>query len=104
MVRTSHNEHLGRPSQCEWQLTNIYNVLINFKSTSSCVLGLSNWYSSEISVEGDGEPLGEGLLGAVLESRGYGPLDRRHQREASAWLHGHCLHKQSKSSLTILTS
>ena len=59
---------------------------------------------SEMTVEGDGEPLGEGLLGAVLESRGYGPLDRRHQREASAWLHGHCFHKQSQSSLTILTS
>ena len=58
---------------------------------------------SEITVEGDGEPLGEGLLGAVLESRGYGPLDRRHQREASAWIHGHyCFHKKPFISITTL--
>ena len=44
---------------------------------------------SENTVEGDGEPLGEGLLGAVLKSRGHGPLDGRHQRKASARLHGH---------------
>ena len=50
---------------------------------------------SEISVQGDGKPLGEGLLGAVRESRGHGPLDGRHQREASAWIHGYyCFHKK----------
>ena len=57
---------------------------------------------SEISVQGDGEPLGEGLLGAVLKSGGHGPLDGRDQREASAWIHGQCFHKQQSSSLTYL--
>ena len=50
---------------------------------------------SEIYVQGNGEPLGEGLLGAVRESRGHGPLDGRHQREAFAWIYGHyCFHKK----------
>ena len=34
---------------------------------------------SENTVKGDGEPLGEGLLGAVLKFGGHGPLDGRHQ-------------------------
>ena len=57
---------------------------------------------SEISVQGDGKPLGEGLLGAVLKSGGHGPLDGRHQREASAWIHGQCFHKQQSPSLAYL--
>ena len=37
---------------------------------------------------GDGEQLGEGLLGDVRDPRGHRPVDRRDQREASAGLHG----------------
>ena len=37
---------------------------------------------------GDGEQLGEGLLGDVRKPRGHRPVDRRDQRETSAGLHG----------------
>ena len=55
---------------------------------------LIGFLESDNTVQGDGEPLGEGLLRAVRESRGYGSLDRRDQRETSAWINGHYFHKQ----------
>ena len=68
------------------------NALKGF-SVQQLSLQLIGLFESDNTVQGDGEPLGEGLLRAVRESRGYGSLDRRDQRETSAWLHGHCFHK-----------
>ena len=109
VVRLAHNEHVGWSPRGEFK--SIYlsslvgqvscllvGLIVKCDDPQNALKGFSvqliGFLESDNTVQGDGEPLGEGLLRAVRESRGYGSLDRRDQRETSAWINGHYFHKQ----------